>query len=108
MDIVKQYEIYWVSLDPTMGSEIKKTMPCLIISPNVSNNHLNTVLIAPLTSTIRKFPMRMAAVIENKRGQIAFDQIRCIDEKMIGNKIAGLKRADQDIAKKILKEYLID
>lgn len=106
--MVNQYEIYWVSLDPTIGSEIKKTRPCLIISPNVSNNYLNTVLIAPLTSTIRKFPMRMAVVIENKKGQIAFDQIRCIDKKRIGSKIAGLKRTDQNIVKNILKEYLID
>ena len=57
--MVKQYSIYWVNLDPTVGSEINKTRPCIVISPQESNKHLKTVLIAPVTSTIRNFPMRL-------------------------------------------------
>jgi len=105
--MVKQYDIYWISLDPTLGSEIKKTRPCLVISPDVSNKHLNTVLVAPLTSTIRKFPMRMEIMVEGKKGQLAFDQIRCIDKIRILGKLGALTFEEQIEAKKILKEYLI-
>lgn len=106
--MVKQYEIYWVSLDPTRGSEIKKTRPCLVISPNVANKHLNTVLIAPITSTIRRFPMRMDTVLNKKKGQIALDQIRCIDKSRLSNKMAALDKSEIKNLRLILKEFLID
>lgn len=106
--MVKQYTIYWVCLDPTLGSEIKKTRPCVVISPNVSNRHLNTVLIAPLTSTIRNFPMRLQIMLEGKKGQIALDQIRCVDKKRISKKLGDLKPIEQEKLKALLKEYLID
>ncbi|HBL79090.1 MAG TPA: growth inhibitor PemK, partial [Aequorivita sp.] len=66
--MVKQYDIYWANLDPTLGSEIKKSRPCVIISPNFSNKILNTVLVAPITSTLRNFPMRIEITLKGKRG----------------------------------------
>lgn len=88
----KQYEIYWVSLDPTQGREIKKTRPCLIISPIESNDHLQTVLIAPITSTIRNFPMRMNIIVKGEKGQVAIDQIRYIDKTRLGQKMDQLRK----------------
>jgi mRNA interferase MazF len=105
--MVKQYEIYWVVLDPTLGSEINKIRPCLVISPNESNQFLNTVLIAPITSKISNFPMRLAVVLENKNGQICFDQIGCIDKMRLKAKIATLAKSEIANVKNLLKEYLI-
>ena len=106
--MVKQYEIYLVVLDPTLGSEINKIRPCFVISPNESNQFLNTVLIAPITSTIRNFPMRLGIVLENKNGQICFDQIRCIDKIRLKTKIAALPKKDIEKVKNLLKEYLVN
>lgn len=106
--MVNQYDIYWVVLDLTLGNEINKIRPCLVISPNVSNQFLNTILIAPITSTLRNFPMRVNLVLENKNGQIALDQLRCIDKVRLKNKINTLSNKDILKVKAILKEFLID
>ncbi len=106
--MVKQYEIYWVVLDPTLGSEINKVRPCLIISPNDSNKYLNTVIIAPITSTIKNFPMRLNIILENKNGQIALDQIRCVDKARINGKLDTLSKKDIQEIKSLIKEYLVD
>lgn len=106
--MVKQYEIYWVILDPTLGSEINKIRPCLVISPNESNQFLNTVLIAPITSKIRNFPMRLDVILENKKGQICYDQIRCIDKIRLKNKIDTLSKTKIEKVKNLIKEYLVD
>ena len=65
MDMVKQFEVYLVSLDPTVGSEIQKMRPCIVVSPNELNNNLATIIVAPLTSTIRKYPTRVNCVFNN-------------------------------------------
>ena len=106
--MVKQYEIYWVALDPTLGSEINKIRPCLIISPNESNTLLNTILIAPITSAIRNFPMRMIIELENKKGQICLDQIRCIDKLRLKNKINQLSNSNILSLKNLILEYLVE
>jgi len=106
--MVKQYEIYWINLDPTVGSEIKKTRPCLVISPDVSNKLLNTVLIAPITSTLRNLPMRFELNLENKAGIVCLDQIRCVDKLRLTKKISKLSNSETEVLKSILKEYLID
>ena len=106
--MVNQYEIYWVNLDPTVGSEINKTRPGLIISPDDSNKHLNTLLIAPLTSTIRRFPMRVNIVLNGKKGQVALDQIRCVDKSRLTKKLGQLSSKEEKKLKQILQEYLID
>ena len=106
--MVKQYEVYWIDLNPTKGSEINKTRPCVVLSPSVSNKHLNTILIAPCTSTIRNFPMRVNLTLNKKKGQIALDQIRCIDKARLIKKIETLRKAKILEVKQTLKEFLID
>jgi mRNA interferase MazF len=110
--MVKQYDLYWVVLDPTLGSEINKIRPCIVISPNESNEFLNTVLIAPITSKIRKFPMRLDIFLENKNGQICLDQIRCIDQIRLKNKINSLSNPEfsgmEEKVKNLIKQYLVD
>jgi len=106
--MVKQFEIYWVSLDPTQGSEINKTRPAVVITPDASNKYLNTVIIAPLTSTIKNFPMRLDIVLEGKKGQIALDQLRCVDQKRLLNKAGKLKNEESNRLQQLLKEYLTE
>ena len=92
MDMVEQFEIYWVDLNPTRGSEIKKRCPCAIISPKEMNDNLNTVIVAPLTSTIKNYPTRVDVTIDKKKGQIALDQIRSVDKLRLNNKITNLNK----------------
>jgi mRNA interferase MazF len=80
MGRIEQHHIYWVNLDPTQGSEIAKTRPCVVVSPNELNYYLNTVIIIPLTSTLRDYPFRMQCEVAGKRGELAIDQIRTVDK----------------------------
>ena len=108
MDLVNQYEIYWVDLNPTTGSEINKVRPCVVISPNESNSWLNTVLVAPVTSTIRRFPMRMQITLSGRKSQICLDQIRCVDKTRLGSKMDILHQKNKIEIKNLLLEYLVD
>ena len=81
--MVEQYGIYWVNLDPTQGSEIAKTRPCVVVSPDDLNRHLRTVVVIPITSTIKNYPFRVRCVIKGKQGEIATDQIRTIDKSRL-------------------------
>ena len=88
---VSQYQIVTVNLDPTIRSEIKKTRPCVVISPDEMNRHLRTIVIAPLTSTRTNYPTRVKVMIEGRVSRIALDQIRTIDKARIvkiGNRIS--------------------
>ena len=87
---IKQYDIYWVALDPTIGKEMKKTRPCVIISPDEMNENIGTVIIAPITSTIRLYPSRINYKLDGKSCTIALDQIKTIDKIRLQNKIAHL------------------
>ena len=80
MGRIEQYTIYWVTLDPTQGSEIAKTRPCMVVSPNELNYYLNTVVIVPITSTLRNYPFRMPCEVAGKKGELAIDQIRTVDK----------------------------
>ena len=102
--MVNQFEIYWVSLDPTRGSEIKKTHPCVILSPKEMNNGLKTVIIAPLTSTIREFPTRVDVSVKGKKGQVVLDQLRTVDKNRLGTKLGKLNQGNSAEVKKILLE----
>lgn len=78
--VVKRFEVFLVSLDPTIGSEIQKTRPCLIISPDEMNRHINTVMVAPMTTKGRPYPSRVVCTFKGKEGQIILDQIRTVDK----------------------------
>ncbi len=96
--VVERFDIFWVSLDPTIGSEIRKRRPAVVVSPDEMNNNLNTVIVAPLTSTFKKYPTRVEIVLDGRKGQIALDQIRTIDKLRLEEK-AG--RVDERICSKI-------
>lgn len=104
---MKQYQIVVVNLDPTVGSEIKKTRPCIVLSPKEMNAHLKTVIIAPITSTPKKYPTRVKLKSGTIQGMIAIDQIRTIDKRRIikFEKIVSLKTVLN--IKSVLDEMLI-
>jgi mRNA interferase MazF len=95
---IKRFDVFLVNLDPTIGSEIKKTRPAVIISPDSMNlSRLKTVIIAPMTSTIKdNFPTRILTEFKDKRGQIALDQLRSIDRSRIVKKLGVIERAAQN------------
>lgn len=93
--MVKRFDVYWVNLDPTTGAEMKKIRPAVVISPDEMNDTLKTVIIAPLTSTIRKYPFRVNVKISEKSSQVALDQMRSIDSSRIKTKIGSLTQKEQ-------------
>ena len=88
--IPRRDEIWLVSLDPTHGSEIKKTRPCLVVSPDEMNQHLQTVIVAPMTTTIRPYPTRVSVRFQGKSGQVALDQRRAIDRQRLVRKLGAV------------------
>lgn len=86
----KQGDVWWVNLDPTIGKEISKKRPCLIVSPDDMNAHLGTVIAAPLTSTLRAWPTRITVKLQRQQSSIALDQIRMIDNARLLKKIVTL------------------
>jgi mRNA interferase MazF len=107
MEIV-QYAIVLVNLDPTLGSEIQKTRPCVVVSPNEMNKHLNTIIIAPMTSSLKEYPTRVAVNHNSKNGMIALDQIRTVDKKRILKVLGKLNKSEIQSTKEVLKEMLVD
>lgn len=93
MKAVARFEVWLIGLDPTQGSEIQKTRPCLVISPDEMNRWLRTVIVAPITSTERAYPSRAPIMFQGKSGQVALDQIRTVDKsrliKKLGKSNAG-------------------
>lgn len=81
--VISRFDVCLVNLDPTLGHEIKKTRPCLIVSPDEMNRHIRTVIIAPMTTAKREYPTRVSTTFEGKKGQIVLDQIRTIDKKRL-------------------------
>ena len=105
---IRQYEIILVNLDPTIGSEIKKTRPCVVISPDEMNKHLRTVVIAPMTTTSKNYPTRVEIKHENKLGWIVLDQVRTIDKQRILKNLGRLSKPEIKEVKSILKETYVD
>ena len=96
---VGRFEVYLVSLDPTVGSEITKTRPCLVISPDEMNRHIRTVIVAPMTTKGRQYPTRVPCRFRRKAGQVVLDQIRTVDA---GRLVRKLGRLDADTGAKVL------
>lgn len=106
MDMVNRFDVYFVDLNPSIGSEINKIRPAVIVSPNEMNNALNTVIIAPLTSTIRNYPTRVNCVVAGKDGQIAIDQIRAIDKARLKSKIDILNiNTEGELVSKLIEMF---
>ena len=107
MEII-QYQIILVNLEPTLGSEIKKSRPCVVISPNEMNKFLNTVVIAPMTTSSKNYPTRIEVRHDSKIGWIVLDQIRTIDKQRIIKDLGRLTKSEINELKSVLKETYID
>ena len=99
---INQFDVYIVDLDPTLGTEMKKTRPVVIISPATMNRNLNTVLIAPLTHSIKGYPSRVKCIFNNEPGEIVLDQIRGIDKLRLKKKIGNVRKNTADDIKSVL------
>jgi len=88
--VVRRFDVFLINLDPTVGSEIQKTRPCLIISPDEMNRHVKTVIVAPLTSAGRDYPTRVPCKFKRKQGWIVLDQIRTIDKSRLIKKLGTI------------------
>ena len=93
--VVKRFDVYLTNLDPTVGSEIQKTRPCLIISPDEMNRYIRTVIVAPMTTTGKDYPTRIACQFKKKGGYIVLDQIRTIDKTRLIKNLGSLDAETQ-------------
>ena len=93
--VVNRFDVYLTNLDPTVGSEIQKTRPCLIISPDEMNRHIRTVIVAPMTTAGKDYPTRITCQLNKKKGHIVLDQIRTIDKTRLVKKLGTLDPESQ-------------
>ena len=105
---ISQYQIILVNLDPTIGSGVKKTRPCVVISPDEMNRYLQTIVIAPMTTSSKSYPTRVEIKHENKIGWIVLDQIRTIGKQRIIKDLGKLLKPEIKEVKAVLKETYID
>jgi mRNA interferase MazF len=98
--VISRFEVYLVNLDPTIGHEVRKTRPCLIVSPDEMNLYIGTVIVAPMTTKARDYPTRVSLTFQGKKGQIVLDQIRTIDKIRL---IKRLGKIDKNTAQKVLE-----
>lgn len=97
---VSRFEVYLINLDPTVGSEIKKIRPCLVVSPDEMNHHIRTVIVAPMTTRGQAYPTRVACRFKGKDGQVVVDQVRTVDRSRLVKKLG---RIDQKTATAVLE-----
>jgi len=93
--VVKRFDVYLINLDPTIGTEIRKTRPCVVISPDEMNRHVGTVIVAPMTTKGRQYPTRVSCQFERKDGQVVLDQLRTIDKARLVKKLGRLSKHKQ-------------
>ena len=106
--VVQRFDVYLVNLDPTVGSEIKKTRPCLVISPDEMNRWIRTVIVAPMTTKGRPYPTRVLCEFQGKQGQIVLDQIRTVDKSRLVQKLGQISEATQNDVLTILVEMFAE
>ena len=105
---MNQYDVFLVSLDPTIGHEIKKARPCAIISPDEMNRNIQTVIIAPMTTKSHAYPTRIPLQFQQKGGWIVLDQIRAVDQRRLIQKLGHLNQKTIRRIKSVIKEMLVD
>ena len=108
MEQISQYDIVLVNLDPTIGSEMKKTRPCIVLSPNEMNKHLQTIVVAPMTSNSKPYPTRVEVNHKSTKGWIAIDQIRTIDRMRIVKRFEMLTDKEIEKVKTVIQETFVD
>jgi len=102
--VINRFEVFLINLDPTVGHEIQKTRPCIVISPNEMNRHISTVIIAPMTTKGKKFPSRISCTFQGKNGQIILDQIRTVDKRRFVKKLGTISKKTQVKTISLLQE----
>jgi mRNA interferase MazF len=102
--VIKRFDVYLVNLDPTVGSEIRKARPCLIISPDEMNRYIATVIAAPMTTKGRDYPTRVPCTFKGKDGQVVLDQIRTVDKSRLVQKLGRIDKQTQEDVLTILSE----
>lgn len=102
--VVRRFDVWLVNLDPTVGSEIRKTRPALVISPDEMNAHINTVIVAPMTTKGRDYPTRVPCMFQGKSGRVVLDQIRTVDKHRLAGKLGRLDDQTADIVLETLAE----
>jgi mRNA interferase MazF len=105
---VSRFDVYLINLDPTRGHEIKKTRPCLIISPDEMNHYISTVIVAPMTSKGRNYPSRVPCTFKGIRGQVVLDQIRTVDKSRLVRKTGKISKPVQQKTLVILQEMFAE
>jgi mRNA interferase MazF len=108
MEHIKQYDVVLVNLDPTVGVEMKKTRPCVVLSPNEMNKFLQTIVIAPVTSSAKPYPTRIEITHQTVSGWIVLDQIRTIDRVRVIKRLGTLSEKEIRKTKNIIKEIFVD
>jgi len=103
---IKQYSVYWINLDPVIESEVNKTRPCVVISPDDMNKYMRTVIIAPLTHTLKQYPSRTSCNINGEIGMIMIDQIKTVDKTRLGDYMGKLRKVESDKIKEVINEML--
>jgi len=103
-----RFDVFLVSLDPTRGSEIRKTRPCAVISPDEMNAHINTVIVAPMTTKGRPYPSRVVCTLQGKQGQVVLDQIRTVDKSRLVRRLGTLSRSTQSKVIAVLQELFAE
>ncbi len=106
--VARRFDVFLVNLDPTIGSEIQKTRPCVIVSPDEMNRNISTVIIAPMTTKGREYPTRVICQFQNKDGQIVLDQIRTVDKSRLVKKIGQISQDEQREVLNILAEMFAE
>jgi mRNA interferase MazF len=105
---IKRFDIYLVTLGPTVGTEIQKTRPCVVISPDEMNKYIATVLIAPMTTKGHPYPSRVSCEFEGKTGQVVLDQIRAVDKVRLMKRLGRLSKAHQEAVLAVLGEMFAE
>jgi len=106
--VVKRFDVFLVNLNPTVGSEIQKTRPCVVISPDEMNRHITTVIIAPMTTKGKQYPTRIACQFQGKNGQIVLDQIRTVDKNRLVKKLGRISQDEQKMLLATLAEMFAE
>ena len=100
--VAKRFDVYLVNLDPTIGSEIRKKRPCVVVSPDEMNRHIQTVIVAPMTTKGQPYPTRVLCMFQGKRGQIVLDQIRTVDRARLVKRLGALTEGPSSAVLEVL------
>lgn len=106
--VVKRFDVYLINLDPTVGHEIRKTRPCLIVSPDEMNRYIATVIVAPMTTKGRAYPTRVPCRFQGKQGQIVLDQLRTVDKARLVRRLGRVSEATQQAVLTVLAEMFAE